>query len=115
MTPRGMRQSSGSLHAFSASLACVAKFLDREGDLEVEKIRRTWPEAAGSSLAEHATPSRLDGSVLIVAADSSASKAAVSLASRKIIAELIRQGFSVGEVRVEIKTRPSQRKLTTRG
>lgn len=104
-----------SLHSFSASLASVARFLDREGDLEVEKIRRVWLAAAGSSLAEHATPLRLNGSALIVAADSSASKAAVSLASRKIIAELIRQGFSVGEVRVELRTKHSQRKLMTRG
>ena len=102
--------SVGDLHDFRRSLAGVAKFLDREGDLEVESIRRAWSESVGEALADHTNPTRIERHVLVVAADSPAARAAVSLASQKIIAELVRRGFSVGEVRAELRSKSSQRR-----
>ncbi|MDA8103317.1 MAG: DciA family protein [Nitrospiraceae bacterium] len=100
---------SPELHGIDHSLRILAKFLDKDGSLELERIRQAWGSIAGESLASVTWPLRIDGERLKVAAATPAARAAVTMASGRILGELRKMGFGFSDIGAEVKSATRRR------
>ena len=100
---------SSELHGIDHSLRILAKFLDKDGGLELERIRQAWGEIAGDSLAGITWPLRIEGERLSVAAATPAARAAVAMASGRILGELRKMGFGFSDIGAEVRSATRRR------
>jgi predicted nucleic acid-binding Zn ribbon protein len=72
----------------------------------MESVVSRWPEVAGDGLAEHLRPLRVDGAVLVVAADHPAWATRARLESAQILARVKGLGDTVIERMEVVVERP---------
>ncbi|MDA8262881.1 MAG: DciA family protein [Actinomycetota bacterium] len=97
------------LHGIGQSLRVLAKFLDKDGSLELESIRQAWGAAVGEPLAGQTWPLRIEGERLRVAAATPAARAALAIASGRILGELRKMGFGFSELGAEVRSASRRR------
>ncbi|MDA8398055.1 MAG: DciA family protein [Actinomycetota bacterium] len=102
-------RDSPELHGLGQSLRILAKFLDKDGSLELESLRQSWGTAVGEPLASQTWPLRIEGQRLRVAAATPAARAALAIASGKILGELRKMGFGFNELGAEVRSAARRR------
>jgi hypothetical protein len=104
-----------SLHPFTNSIAIVKKMIDKNDSLLLDEIIQSWNELVGVLVGAHSRPTLVKDSILVVAVDSPPTKTSLTLASRKIIAELTSRGYGFTGIETQLRSRVKAQTLNVEG
>jgi predicted nucleic acid-binding Zn ribbon protein len=95
--------------SISSSLDGVVRSLRGPSRRAVSGVFGRWPEAVGEQIAQHVSPVKLDGGVLIVQVDDSAWATQVKFLTTTIIARLAEvAGVQVDRIEVRVDPRAAR-------